>query len=185
MRKLDWADPDHIDEVERREGVVRVSATKPARPEDVTAIADSSDLTGYVLTVGDDVREAWTRAESSCAAAKRESATDAPVLVMSPAKVINHFGRERFAAVVPAGSVLITSGPVDVDASRLADLVVFADYTTDDRIPLVADEMIARHGLERIIVLAEADVLRAAEIRARRGIPGSSPTTRSTSATRR
>ena len=48
--------------------------------------------------------------------------------------MVNHFGRERFAAVVPAGSVLITSGPVDVDASRLADLVVFADYTTDDRI---------------------------------------------------
>ena len=70
MRKLDWADPDRIDEVERREGVVRVSATKPAPPEDVTAIADSSDLTGYVLTVGDDVREAWTLAESSCAAAK-------------------------------------------------------------------------------------------------------------------
>ena len=175
MRKLDWANPDRVDTVQRRDGVVRVSAPKQLRPEDVTAIADSSDLTGYVLTVGDDVREAWDRAESSCAAAKRESTADAPVLVMSPAKVINHFGRERFAANVPAGSVLITSGPVDVDESRLADLVMFADYTTDDSIPLVADDMIGRHGLERIIVLAEADVLRAAEIRARRGMPGQQP----------
>ena len=46
---------------------------------------------------------------------------------MSPAKVINHFGRERFAALVPVGSVLVTSGPVDVDAARLADLVEFAE----------------------------------------------------------
>jgi len=175
MRKLDWADPDRVDEIEQRDGVVRVSRPKQQRPEDVTAIADSSNLTGYVLTVGDDVREAWNLAEASCATAKAERSTGALVLVMSPAKVVNHFGRERFAAVVPAGSVLITSGPVDVDVSRLADLVVFADYTTDDRIPLVADEMIVRHGLERIIVLAEADVLRAAEIRARRGIPGQQP----------
>jgi biotin carboxylase len=175
MRKLDWANPDHIDEIEQRDGVVRVSRPSQHRPEDVTAIADSSDLNGYVLTVGDDVREAWTLADASRAAAKGESLSDAPVLVMSPAKVVSHFGRERFAAVVPPGSVLITSGPVDVDASRLADLVVFADYTTDDRIPLVADEMIVRHGLERIIVLAEADVLRAAEIRARRGIFGQTP----------
>jgi hypothetical protein len=94
---------------------------------------------------------------------------------MSPAKVINHFGRERFASVVPVGSVLITSGPVDIDATRLADLVEFHNYATDDQIPLVADEMIARHGLVRIIVLAEADVLRAAEIRSRRGIPGQLP----------
>ena len=101
--------------------------------------------------------------------------TDGPVLVMSPAKVINHLGRERFASVVPVGSVLITSGPVDVDESRLADLVEFADYATDDEIPLVAEETVARHGLERIIVLAEADVLRAAEIRSRRGIPGQLP----------
>jgi len=175
MRKLDWANPDHIDEIERREGVVRLSPPNHRRPEDVTAIADSSDLTGYVLTVGDDVQEAWDLAEASCAVAKDEHLTGSPVLVMSPAKVVNHFGRERFAAVVPVGSILITSGPVDVDASRLADLVVFTDYTTDDRIPLVADEMIARHGLERIIVLAEADVLRAAEIRARHGIPGQQP----------
>jgi biotin carboxylase len=101
--------------------------------------------------------------------------TDGPVLVMSPAKVVNHFGRERFASVVPAGSVLITSGPVDVEAARLADLVAFADYATNDEIPLVADQMVARHGLERIIVLAEADVLRAAEIRFRRRIPGQLP----------
>jgi len=175
MRKLDWANPDRIDQIEQRDGVVRVSRPRQHRPEDVAAIADSSDLTGYVLTVGDDVREAWNLAQVSCAAAKNDSSPGAPVLVMSPAKVVNHFGRERFAAVVPPGSVLITSGSVDVDASRLADLVVFADYTTDDRIPLVADEMIARHGLERIIVLAEADVLRAAEIRARRGIPGQQP----------
>jgi len=175
MRKLDWANPDRIDEIEQHDGVVRVSRPSQHRPEDVTAIADSSDLTGYVLTVGDDVRAAWNLAEASCAAAKGKSSTGAPVLVMSPAKVVNHFGRERFAAAVPVGSVLITSGPVDVDASRLADLVVFTDYTTDDTIPLVADEMITRHGLERIIVLAEADVLRAAEIRARRGIPGQQP----------
>ena len=61
---------------------------------------------------------------------------------------------------------------MDVDAARLAEVVEFANYTTDDQIPLVADEMVARHGLERIIVLAEADVLRAAEIRSRRGILG-------------
>jgi biotin carboxylase len=106
---------------------------------------------------------------------EEQTATDGPILVMSPAKVINHFGRERFASVVPAGSVLITSGPVDVEAARLADLVEFANYATDDEIPLVADEMLSRHGLERIIVLAEADVLRAAEIRSRRGIPGQLP----------
>ena len=106
MRKLDWADPAHVDGVDSREGVVRVSRPSRHRREDVTAITDSSDLNGYVLTVGDDVREAWTRAEDSCAAAKGQSTTDAPVLVMSPAKVINHFGRARFASVVPAGSVL-------------------------------------------------------------------------------
>ena len=106
---------------------------------------------------------------------EEQRATEAPILVMSPAKVINHFGRERFAALVPVGSVLVTSGPVDVDAARLAALVEFANYATDDLIPLVADEMIARHGLERIIVLAEADILRAAEIRCRRGIPGQLP----------
>jgi hypothetical protein len=154
---------------------VRVSRPRQQRAEDVTAIADSSDLTGYVLTVGDDMREAWERAEVACAAAKGENTSGASVLVMSPAKVINHFGRERFASVVPPGSVLITSGPVDVDASRLADVIEVTNYTTDDEIPLVADEMIARHGLERIVVLAEADVLRAAEIRARRGIPGQRP----------
>lgn len=175
MRKLDWADPDRIDDAERHDGVERVSVPKQHRPEDVTAIADSSDLTGYVLTVGDDVQDAWQSAERACTAAKFGYATEAPVLVMSPAKVVNHFGRERFAAVVPRGSVLITSGPVDLDTSRLADLVVFDDYTTDDRIPLIADELIELHGLARIIVVAEADVLRAADIRARRGLPGQQP----------
>jgi biotin carboxylase len=100
---------------------------------------------------------------------------EAPVLVMSPAKVINHFGRARFASVVPAGSVLITSGPVDVDSARLAGVVEFADYTTNDEIPLVAEQLIIRHGLRRIIVLAEADVLRAAELRSRLGLPGQLP----------
>ena len=175
MRKLDWADPAHVDEVSRREGVVRVSRPSRHHRQDVIAITDSSDLNGYVLTVGDDVREAWRRAEDSCAAAKGQSVTDAPVLVMSPAKVINHFGRARFASVVPEGSVLITSGPVDVDASLLADVVVFDDYTTNDEIPLAAEGMVVRHALQRIIVLAEADVLRAAEIRSRRGIPGQRP----------
>jgi biotin carboxylase len=175
MRKLDWADPDSVDEAAERDGVVRVSPPSRYRREDVTAIADSSDLNGYVLTVGNDVKEAWTRAEDSCAAAKGENATDTPVLVMSPAKVINHFGRERFASVVPQGSVLITSGPVDVDASRLADVVEFPDYTTNDEIPLAAEELVVRYGLQRIVVLAEADVLRAAEIRSRIGIPGQLP----------
>jgi biotin carboxylase len=64
---------------------------------------------------------------------------------------------------------------VDVDATRLADLVEFADYTTNDEIPLVADEMVVRHGLRGVIVLAEADVLRAAEIRSRHGLPGQQP----------
>jgi len=122
MRKLDWADPAYVDGIDGRAGVVRVARPSRHRPEDVADITDSSDLNGYVLTVGDDMREAWTRAEDSCAAAKGQSMTDAPVLVMSPAKVINHFGRTRFADVVPAGSVLITSGPVDVDTTRLADL---------------------------------------------------------------
>ena len=101
--------------------------------------------------------------------------TDRPVLVMSPAKVINHFGRTRFASVVPEGSVLITSGPVDVDADRLAVVAEFDEYTTNDEIPLAAEELIIRHGLARIVVLAEADILRAAEIRRRLGIPGQSP----------
>src|SRR5262249_51742060 len=124
---------------------------------------------------GNDVREAWTRAENSCSAAKGQSVNDAPVLVMSPAKVINHFGRKRFASVIPEGSVLITSGPVDVDADRLADVIEFAEYTTNDEIPLAAEELIVRHGLQRIVVLAEADVLRAAEIRSRLGIAGQLP----------
>ena len=72
MRKLDWAHPDHIDVIERREGVLRVARPSRHRPEDVTAVADSSDLTGYVLTVGDDVREVWKLAEMSCATAKGE-----------------------------------------------------------------------------------------------------------------
>ena len=174
MRKLDWAHPDHIDGIERWDGVLRVSRPSRHRPEDVTSFADSSDLNGYVLTVGDDVREVWKLAEHSSAAAKGET-PDAPILIMSPAKVVNHFGRERFASVVPVGSVLITSGPVDVEATRLADLVEFGDYTTSDELPLVADDRVARHGLQRIVVLAEADVLRAAEIRSRRGLPGQLP----------
>src|SRR5215217_8362027 len=40
MRKLDWANPDHVDAIERRDGVVRVSRPSRHRPEDVTAIAD-------------------------------------------------------------------------------------------------------------------------------------------------
>jgi biotin carboxylase len=72
MRKLDWAHPHHIDVIERREGVRRVARPSRQRPEDVTAITDSSDLTGYVLTVGDDVREVWNLAEMSCATAKGE-----------------------------------------------------------------------------------------------------------------
>jgi biotin carboxylase len=175
MRKLDWADPAHVDEAGRREGVVRVSCPSRHRREDVISITDSSDLNGYVLTVGDDVRDAWTRAENSCSAAKGQTVTDAPVLVMSPAKVINHFGRTRLASVIPEGSVLITSGPVDVDADRLADVIEFAEYTTNDEIPLAAEELIVRHGLQRIVVLAEADVLRAAEIRSRLGMPGQLP----------
>lgn len=175
MRKLDWADPERVDDAGLHAGVVRVSRPSHRRREDVTAITDSSDLDGYVLTVGDDVRQAWRRGEDACAAAKGQRATDDPVLVMSPAKVVNHFGRARFASVVPEGSVLITSGPVDVDATRLADVVEFADYTTNDEIPLAAEELIDRHGLRRIIVLAEADVLRAAEIRSRKGIPGQLP----------
>jgi biotin carboxylase len=175
MRKLDWADPAHVDEAVRQEGVVRVSCPSRHRREDVIAITDSSDLNGYVLTVGDDVRDAWSRAVVSCSAAKGQTVTDRPVLVMSPAKVINHFGRTRFASVVPEGSVLITSGPVDVDDDRLAAVVEFDEYTTNDEIPLAAEELIVRHGLARIVVLAEADILRAAEIRQRLGIPGQSP----------
>ncbi|OBF29314.1 hypothetical protein A5724_25470 [Mycobacterium sp. ACS1612] len=175
MRKLDWANPFHLDAARSRAGVVRVSAPTRQRREEVAAITDSSDLNGYVLTVGDDVAQAWSRAEETCAAGKGDSATDAPVLVMSPAKVINHFGRERFASVVPQGSVLITSGPVDVDAGRLADLIEVPEYTTNDEIPLIAEETVVKHGLQRIVVLAEADVLRAAEIRSRLGIPGQLP----------
>src|SRR5262249_24052815 len=70
MRKLDWADPAHVDEVGRREGVVRGSRPSRHRRQDVIAITDSSNLNGYVQTVGDDVHEAWRRAEDSCAAAK-------------------------------------------------------------------------------------------------------------------
>ena len=70
IRKLDWAYPEHIDGIERREGVLRVSRPSRHRPEDITAIGDSSDITGYVLTVGDDVREVWKLAELSSATAK-------------------------------------------------------------------------------------------------------------------
>ncbi len=72
IRKLDWAYPEHIDGIEQRDGVLRVSRPSRHRPEDVTAIGDSSDLTGYVLTVGDDVREVWKLAELSSATAKGE-----------------------------------------------------------------------------------------------------------------
>ncbi|WP_160112743.1 acetyl-CoA carboxylase biotin carboxylase subunit family protein [Mycobacterium sp. 3519A] len=171
MRKLDWANPVHLDAARSRTGVVRVSAPTRQRREEVTAITDSSDLNGYVLTVGVNMTQAWSRAEGASATAKG----DAPVLVMSPAKVINHFGRERFASVVPQGSVLITSGPVDVDACRLVDLIEVPEYTTNDEIPLIAEEAVVRHGLQRIVVLAEADVLRAAEIRSRLSIPGQLP----------
>ena len=82
IRKLEWADPDLVDAIERREGVVRVSRPSQHRPEDLTAITDSSDLTGYVLTVGDDLGEAWRLAEVSLAAAK---GLDTPIPVMSPA----------------------------------------------------------------------------------------------------
>lgn len=73
IRKLDWAHPEQIDGIVQRDGVFRVSRPSRHQPEDVTAIADSSDLTGYVLTVGDDVREVWRLAEISCATAKGES----------------------------------------------------------------------------------------------------------------
>ena len=163
---------------------MRVSRPSRQRREEVIAITDSSDLNGYVLTVGDDVREAWGRAEDSCSAAKGQTMTDAPVLVMSPAKVINHFGRTRFASVVPEGSVLITSGPVDVDANRLADVVEFAEYTTNDEIPLVAEELVVRHGLPRIIVLARRTSFEPLKYVPAGGFPASHPTMRSTSATR-
>lgn len=97
-----------------------------------------------------------------------------PVLLMSPAKVLNRLGRERQSDVLPSGSVLVTSGDVDVEPHRFADVAVFEDYTHDDEIPLIASEAIVRHGLGRIVVLAEADILRSAELRKRHGLPGQS-----------
>jgi biotin carboxylase len=74
IRKLDWAYPEHIEAIEQRDGVFRVSRPSRHRPEDVTAIGDSSDLTGYVLTVGDNVREVWKLAELTSATAKGQRA---------------------------------------------------------------------------------------------------------------
>src|SRR5260370_37166556 len=51
MRKLDWANPDRIDQIERRDGGVRLSPPSQHRPADVNAVADSSGLTGYGLTL--------------------------------------------------------------------------------------------------------------------------------------
>lgn len=101
--------------------------------------------------------------------------SDEPVLLMAPAKVLNRLGRTRLSSVLPAGSVLFTSDEIHVDRSRLADIRTFADYTHDDELPLLASAAIECHGLERVLVLAEADILRAAELRERHGLPGQLP----------
>ena len=124
MRKLDWADAERVEEVARQEGVVRVSRPSRRRPEDVGAIADSSDLTGYVLTVGDDVHEAWSLAEESCAAREGHQFHWRTSFGHGPGESDQPLRSRAVLCGRPRGSVLITSGPVDVDASRLADLVV-------------------------------------------------------------
>ena len=101
--------------------------------------------------------------------------SESPVLILSPAKAINRLGQGTFDTTVPSGSFLITSGPVNIRRERLSGVAEFVNYATDDVIPAFAAAKIDELGLTRVVVVAECDVLRAAEIRARTGLVGMWP----------
>ena len=99
----------------------------------------------------------------------------APVLLMSPGKVLDRLGGAILSSILPKGSVIFTSDKIDVDFEKIATLEVFNNYTSNDNIPLLASIAIDQFCLEQVVVLAEADVLRAAELRARHGLLGQQP----------
>lgn len=98
-----------------------------------------------------------------------------PVLLMSPGKVLDRLGGPRLSEVLPEGSVIFTSHKIGYNSERIGSLEVFNNYTSNDEISLLASAAIDHFGLEKIVVLAEADVLRAAEIRRRHGLVGQHP----------
>jgi hypothetical protein len=101
--------------------------------------------------------------------------SEGPVLILSPAKAINRLGQGAFDTTVPSGSYLITSGPVNVREERLSGVAEFVNYATNDAIPAFAAAKIDELGLRRVVVVAECDVLRAAELRERKGLVGMWP----------
>lgn len=101
--------------------------------------------------------------------------TAEPVLLLAPAKVLHRLGQDRLAEVLPAGSVIFTSSNLSTAPEHVARVRTFVDYTHDDELPLIASGDITHYGLSRVIVLAEADVLRGAELRERHGMPGQRP----------
>jgi hypothetical protein len=99
-----------------------------------------------------------------------------PVLLLSPGKVLARFGVRRLLATVPDGSVILTSDGWTVpDLPGMAHLQQFPHYTANDWLPIVAGEMITKFGLSRVVALAEADVLRAADLRAAYDLAGQRP----------
>ena len=95
-----------------------------------------------------------------------------PILLMSPGKVLHRLGSARLTSLLPEGSVIFTSHDIDVERGQIADLKVFENYASNDEIPLLASVAIDQFCLDKIVILAEADILRAAELRRRHGIDG-------------
>lgn len=98
-----------------------------------------------------------------------------PILLMSPGKVLHRLGSARLTSLLPEGSVIFTSHDIDVERGQIADLKVFENYASNDEIPLLASVAIDQFCLDKIVILAEADILRAAELRRRHGIDGLQP----------
>jgi hypothetical protein len=99
-----------------------------------------------------------------------------PVLLLSPGKVLARFGAQRLLATVPDGSVILTSDGWTVpDLPGMALVLQFPNYTANDWLPAVAGEMITKYRLSRVVALAEADVLRAADLRAAYDLTGQDP----------
>ncbi|MBE7323086.1 ATP-grasp domain-containing protein [Nocardioides sp. Y6] len=151
-------------------GVVRAKIPEE-RSADAHELLDSSGRGGYVLAAGPGSSDVALSAVASLQA----PSNDAPILLMGPAKVLRRIEGSRLSSLLPAGSAVITNADVEVEPGHLTAFVTFDDFTHDDEIALVASELVERHNLQRVAVLAEADVLRAAQVRERHGLPGQTP----------
>lgn len=169
---MTWAAVEALPETS---GVIRTKIPEQRTPAADAELLDSSGRGGYVLAAGPGAADVALSAVATLQSAPADPAPDEPVLLMGPAKVLRRIEGARLSSILPAGSAVVSNAEVAVEPGHLAAYVTFDDFTHDDEIALVASELVERHGLRRVAVLAEADVLRAAQVRERHGLPGQQP----------